>query len=186
MLSETSKHLLQRPCDEQGGSQQNSECIWSAWWSANHGKETETQMVWPHLKILWHGEDNSAGDSERSKEERKTEEEMGRSHQGMDGNGVWRFPRGSGRQEVWSGIFATSSVVPRRTQRLRDWDEMRWDEMNVSVASVAYHYQNIWEDTHAPPPPPHTYTYLEIYLLVLNCPICYFVCKVWLWVLLLP
>ena len=42
------------------------------------GKETETQMVWPHLKILWHGEDNSARDSERSKKERKTEEEMGR------------------------------------------------------------------------------------------------------------
>ena len=43
-----------------------------------HGKETETQMVWPHLKILWHGEDNSARDSERSKKERKTEKEMGR------------------------------------------------------------------------------------------------------------
>ena len=41
-------------------------------------QETETQMVWPHLKILWHGEDNSARDSERSKKERKTEEEMGR------------------------------------------------------------------------------------------------------------
>ena len=26
-----------------------------------------TQMVWPHLKILWHGKDNSAGDSERCK-----------------------------------------------------------------------------------------------------------------------
>ena len=35
-------------------------------------------MVWPHLKILGHGEDNSAGVSERSKNERKTEEEMGR------------------------------------------------------------------------------------------------------------
>ena len=35
-------------------------------------------MVWPHLKILWHGEDKSAVDSERSKKERKTEEEMGR------------------------------------------------------------------------------------------------------------
>ena len=34
-------------------------------------------MVWPHLKILWHGEDNSARESERSKKERKTEEEMG-------------------------------------------------------------------------------------------------------------
>ena len=32
----------------------------------------------PHLKILWHGEDISAGDSERSKKEMKTEEEMGR------------------------------------------------------------------------------------------------------------
>ena len=32
-------------------------------------------MVWPHLG---HGEDNFAGDSERSKKEMKTEEEMGR------------------------------------------------------------------------------------------------------------
>ena len=55
-------------------------------------KKKETQMVWPHLKILGHVEDNSAGDSERSKKERQTEEEIGR------GNGVWRFPEGSGRQ----------------------------------------------------------------------------------------
>ena len=35
-------------------------------------------MVWPHLKILGHGEDISVGDSERSKKKRKTEEEMGK------------------------------------------------------------------------------------------------------------
>ena len=35
-------------------------------------------MAWPHLQILWHGEDNSAGHIERSKKEKKTEEEMGR------------------------------------------------------------------------------------------------------------
>ena len=34
----------------------------------------ETQMVWPHLKILCHGEDISAEDRERHKKERKTEE----------------------------------------------------------------------------------------------------------------
>ena len=56
-------------------------------------------MVWPHLKMLWHGGDNSARDIERSKKERKTEEEMGRLHQGMEWNGVWRFPEGSKRQE---------------------------------------------------------------------------------------
>ena len=41
-------------------------------------KKRETQMVWPHLKILWHGEDNSARDSERNNKERKTEEEIER------------------------------------------------------------------------------------------------------------
>ena len=46
-LQETSEHVLQRPCDERGGSQQNPEL---------------------------HGKDNSAGDSGRSKKERNTEE----------------------------------------------------------------------------------------------------------------
>ena len=64
------------PCDERGI--QNPECSWSAWWSPNHGEETETEMVWPHLKILWHGEDISAWDSKRSKKERKTEAAVGR------------------------------------------------------------------------------------------------------------
>ena len=35
-------------------------------------------MVRSHLKMLWHGEDNSARDSERRKKERKIEEEIGR------------------------------------------------------------------------------------------------------------
>ena len=79
-------------------------------------------MVWPHLKLLWHGEDNFARDNERSKKERKTEEEMGREHQGMDGNGVWRFPEGSGRQgrreryccKVICGAPTTSKVMGLR------------------------------------------------------------------------
>ena len=41
--------------------------------SPNHGKQTKTQIVRLHLKVLWHGEDNAAGDSERSKKERTTE-----------------------------------------------------------------------------------------------------------------
>ena len=67
--------------------------------SPNHSEKAETQMVWPHLKILCHGKDSSAGDSERSKNEKKTvQEEMERQHQGMDRNGVWRFSEGSRRQ----------------------------------------------------------------------------------------
>ena len=35
-------------------------------------------MVWTHLRMLWHGDDSSTVDSERNKEERKTEEEVER------------------------------------------------------------------------------------------------------------
>ena len=40
-------------------------------------------MVWPYLKIIGHGEDNSAGDNERSKRERKTEEDNIKEWTGM-------------------------------------------------------------------------------------------------------
>ena len=73
-------------------------------------------MVWPHLKILWYGEDNSAGDSERSKKERKTEEEMGR----WTGIGFGGSQGAKEDRERWKVIVAMSSVVPRRPSRLRD------------------------------------------------------------------
>ena len=58
----------------------------------NGNSDDMAMMIQSHLKILWHGEDNSAVDSERrnhnednsavdsdrSKKERKTEEDMGR------------------------------------------------------------------------------------------------------------
>ena len=80
-------------------------------------------------KLRWYGNISgssgmaktiSAGDSERNKKKRKTEEEMGH-HQGMDRNGVWRFVEGSRRQ----GKVERYSMVPRRPSVLRDWDEMR-------------------------------------------------------------
>ena len=75
-------------------------------------------------KRRWYS-DNSARDSERSKKERKTEDEMGRYHQGRDWNGDWRFPEGSGGQENVERYWC-NAVVPRRPLRLRDWDELRW------------------------------------------------------------
>ena len=77
-------------------------------------------MVWPHLKILWYVEDNSVGDSERNKMERKTEDI------GKIASGEWtgmRFGdslRAAEDRERWKGTVATSSVVPRRPSRLRN------------------------------------------------------------------
>ena len=45
-------------------------------------EEAHTQIS--YLKILLHGQDNSARDSKRNKKERKTEKELGRQHKGLD------------------------------------------------------------------------------------------------------
>ena len=77
-------------------------------------------MVWPHLKILGHDEDNSAWDSERSKKERKTEEGWEDNIKEWTGMGFGDSLRAAEDREGWKGIVATSSVVPRRPPRLRD------------------------------------------------------------------
>ena len=75
-------------------------------------------MVWPHLKILWHGENNSVGDSERSKKERKTEKEM-EEHQELDGYGVWRFPEGSGWVERYCCNIICGAPTTSKVKGLR-------------------------------------------------------------------
>ena len=45
-------------------------------------------MVWPRFKVFWFSKDNPTGHSERTKEKRQTEEEMGRQYQRVDRNGL--------------------------------------------------------------------------------------------------
>ena len=66
--------------------------------------------------MIWHGEDNAAGDSEMNKKERMTEEAMVIEHQRMDRNEVWTFPEGSRRQVkveryCWNVIFGAPTTV---------------------------------------------------------------------------
>ena len=76
-------------------------------------------MVRPYLKILW--QDNSAKDSDRSKKERTTEEEMGRKHQRMDRNVVWRFTEGGRKQGKveWFCCATSSFCGPATTVKAR-------------------------------------------------------------------
>ena len=77
-------------------------------------------MVWPHLKILWHGEDNSArtvkGARRRGRQKKRWEDNI----KEWTGMGVGDSLRAAEDREGWKGIVATSSVVPRRSPRLRD------------------------------------------------------------------
>ena len=63
------------------------------------------------------GQNHLARHSERGKKTRRTKEEVGRQHQGMDRPGV---PEGGGEQEKRRKLVAKSSVVPQQPSRLRD------------------------------------------------------------------
>ena len=76
-----------------------------------------------NLKILGHGEDSSAGDSESVKGARR----RGRQKKIWEDNikewmrmGFGDSLRAAEDRDGWIGIVATSSVVPRRPPRLRD------------------------------------------------------------------
>ena len=64
----------------------------------DHCKETQTAVVWSCLPFIRSGQNHLARHSERGKNTRRTKEEVGRQHQGMDWPGVRQVPEGSGEQ----------------------------------------------------------------------------------------
>ena len=55
-------------------------------------------MVWSCFPFIRSGQNHLARHSERGKKTRRTKEEVGRQHQGMDRPGVRKVPEGSGEQ----------------------------------------------------------------------------------------
>ena len=90
-------HLIQRPCYQRSGSQcQDPVVNRTTLGPPDHRKETQTAEVWPCLPFIRSGQNHLARHSERGKKTRRTKEEVGRQHQGMDRPGVRQVPEGSG------------------------------------------------------------------------------------------
>ena len=83
-------------------------------------KETQTAAVWSCFPFIRSGQNHLARHSERGKKTRRTKEEMGRQHQGMDRTGFRQVLKGSGEQGKREKTGCKSSVVPQRPSRLRD------------------------------------------------------------------
>ena len=81
-------------------------------------------MVWPHFRIIRHGEDNFTGDSEKSKKEKNTEKRWEDNIKEWIGIEFGDSLRASEDREMYKCIVATSFVVARRRTRLRN-REMR-------------------------------------------------------------
>ena len=78
------------PCQDPAGNQTTRR--------PDHCKETQTAVVWLYLPFIGSGQNHLARHSERGKNTRQTEEEVGGQHQGMDRPGVCQVPEGSGEQ----------------------------------------------------------------------------------------
>ena len=99
----------------------------------------ETQMATSQDPLAWQRQLCKGQWKEQEWEEDRRRD--GKIHQGMDGNGVWRFPEGSGRQgrmeryccNVICGAPTTSKVKGLR------WDE-RWT-LNIHAAGIKGRYR---------------------------------------------
>ena len=103
----------QRECasQDQAGS-------WTTQRPPDHGKETQSAVVWSCLPVIRSGKKHLARHGEKGQKTRQTEEEVGRQHQRMGKPGFCQVPEGSGEQGKLEVV--KSSVVPQRPSWLRD------------------------------------------------------------------
>ena len=81
-------HLIQRPCYQRGSPCQDQAGNRTTRRPPDHGKETQTAVVWSCLSFIRSRQNHLAWLSERGKKTGQTEEEVEREHQGMDRPGV--------------------------------------------------------------------------------------------------
>ena len=70
-------------------------------------------MVFSCLPFIRSVKNHLARHSEREKKTRKTEEEVGRQHQGMDRPGVRKSQKAVEKREKWRKLVVKSSEVPQ-------------------------------------------------------------------------
>ena len=98
VLPQSTTHLIQRPCYQQGSQCQDPAGNWTTQ-RPDCGKEMQTAVVSGHVSYSSGlAKTILQGTVKGGKKTRQTEEEVGRQHQGMDGRGVRQVSGGSGEQ----------------------------------------------------------------------------------------
>ena len=122
-------HLIQRPCYQRGSPCQDPAGNWTTRRPPGYRKETQTAVVWSCIQFIRSSQNHLARHSERRKQTRQTEEEVGRQHQGMDRPGLRQVPEGSGEQgkmektgcKIICGAPTTLAVKGLLMMLMSDW-----------------------------------------------------------------
>ena len=112
VLPQDTTHLIQRPCYQRGSPCQDPAGNRTTRRSPDDRKETQTAVVRSCLPFIRSGQNHLARHSERGKKTRRTKEEVGRQHQGMDRPGVRQVQEGSGEQGKMEKTGCKICVAP--------------------------------------------------------------------------
>ena len=106
VLPQDSTNLIQRPRYKRGSPCQDPAGNRTTRRPPDHRKETQSAGVWSCFPFIRSGQNHLARHRERGKKTRRTEEDVGRQHQGMDKPGVRQVPEGSWKKKLegsWTG-----------------------------------------------------------------------------------
>ena len=82
----------------------------------------QTEVVWTCLPFIRSGKNHLTRHSERGKKTRRTEEEVGRQHQGWTGLEFAKSQKAVENREKWRKLAVKSSAVPKWSSQLTE----RW------------------------------------------------------------
>ena len=131
VLPQDTTHLIQRPCYQRGSPCQDPAGNRATRRPPDHRKEMQTAVVWTCLPFIRSGQNHLARHSERGKNIRQTEAEVGRQHQGMDRPGVRQVTESSGEHGknganwLWNHLRCTNDP---RGQGIDDDDDDDGDD----------------------------------------------------------
>ena len=117
VLPQDTTHLIQRPRYQRESPWQDPAGNRTTRRPFDHRKETQTAVVWSCFPFIRSGQNHLARHSERGKKTRRTKEEVGRQHQGMDRPGVRQVPEGRGEpiklEETGCEVICGAQRPPR-------------------------------------------------------------------------
>ena len=98
VLPQDTTHPIQTLCYQRESLCQDPVGNWTTQRPPDDCKEMQTAVVWSCFPFIRSGQNHLARHSERRKKTRRTKEEVGRQHQGMDRPGIRQVPECSGEQ----------------------------------------------------------------------------------------
>ena len=120
VLQQDTTHLIQRPCCQRGSPCKDPAGNRTSQKPPDHGKETQTAVVWSCLPFIRSGQTILQGTVKGGRRQgghRKRWEDTIREWTGPE---FGKSQRAVETREKWRKVFAKSSMVLQRPSRLRD------------------------------------------------------------------